>query len=194
MIIWIDMDEVLSKTLELVLELHKIKNNKHISVDQITDYYWWQIEDLNTEFEEAIEVLNTVLLDRHGSIEVVDWAYQTLQQLKQAWYTLVVITARPKMFYESTMLWINTHFTDIFDEVYFAAYHSDDAIPKRQICHNLWVEVMIEDNHHYALDLIEHDVPTILLNRPWNTDYQDPEWWLYRVDHRDAISQVITDL
>lgn len=66
------MDEVLSQTIESVLDLHQIKNNKQINVDQITDYYWWQIEDLNTEFEEAIEVLNTVLLDRHDSIETVD--------------------------------------------------------------------------------------------------------------------------
>gem|GEM_PF-2718995 len=34
---------------------------------------------------------------------------------------------------------------------------------------------MIEDNHHYALDLIAHNIPTILLNRPWNTSYGDPK-------------------
>jgi len=37
------MDEVLSQTLESVLDHHEKINNKKITVDQITDYYWWQI-------------------------------------------------------------------------------------------------------------------------------------------------------
>jgi len=188
------MDEVLSQTLESVLPHHHKINNKLVTVDQVTDYYWWQVAELHTTFEEAISIMNTVLFDKHADILPVAWSQDALATLKQWWHTLVVITARPKQFYDSTMLWINTHFAKIFDEVYFASYHSADAIPKRQICHNLWVEIMIEDNHHYALDLIEHNVPTILLNRPWNIGGEDPNIWLYRVDHRDEIPQVITDM
>jgi len=68
MIIGVDMDEVLSQTLESVLEHHRKTNNKLITVDQITDYYWWQITELHTTFEEALSIMDAVLLDKHTDI------------------------------------------------------------------------------------------------------------------------------
>jgi uncharacterized HAD superfamily protein len=191
MIIGVDMDEILSQTLESVLAAHQIKTGKHIKIEQITDYYWRQIAGLNTSFEEVLSVMDSLLLENHDDIMPVIWAYEALYQLKQAWHSLVVITARPKIFYDSTTSWIAKHFAGVFDEVHYAWYHSDDAIPKRQICHNLWVEIMIEDNYHYALDLIDHNIPTILLNRPRNIWHEDPETGLYRVSHWDKVPLMI---
>lgn len=68
MIIGVDMDEVLSQTLESVLPHHHKINNKLVTVDQVTDYYWWQVAELHTTFEEAISIMNTVLFDKHADI------------------------------------------------------------------------------------------------------------------------------
>jgi len=180
MVIWIDLDEVLAELAEAML----LENDyyiwwKRISFDDITNYYLYEIKDLNVSINEALELFKNTLLSDIGKLEIkpVEGVYNKLKEWKEKWYRLKVITARPKDLFEKyTRDWINKYYPNIFDEIYFANDSKEkmigkdgvDNTKKSIICKNLGVDVMIEDNPEYAKEIADCWIKTFLIRKPWN--------------------------
>ena len=182
MIIWIDLDEVLAETVEKLLEDNdNIIWNKKVQKEDIKDYYLFKIEELWLTSESAIELFRKVLAeDKEYRLQPV-WAYKKLKSWKEKWNKLKVITARPgDLFKEYTLNWLYKYYPNVFDDVFFASdalikfdNNWKDATKKSVICKNIWVDVMIEDNLEYAQDVVNCDIKTYLITKPWNKDFQE---------------------
>lgn len=169
-IIWIDLDEVLSESIDKVLENNNYKFwNDILSRDSIVNY------NLDLIYKDYPYNLfhNTYLNDKNLEIELVNWAKEKVEEFKSKWYILKIVTWRPEDIEEYTINWLNKHFPSSFDSIHFANHFSywDKVKVKRlksEICRELWINIMIEDNFDYALELAENWIYTFLLKKPWN--------------------------
>jgi uncharacterized HAD superfamily protein len=103
------------------------------------------------------------------AISPILWSKEKLKELKELGYTLVIITARTEdIFWDYTKTWINYHFEGLFDDIIFANHFHKDSREKHEICNELWISIMIEDNYDYATKLSKAWIKTYLLEKPWN--------------------------
>ena len=169
-IIWIDLDEVLAESITYILQYHKNKiNGKTVNIEDIKNYYIYEIFDISKD--DAIQWFREPTLHDINKLEIkpVQWAKKKLEELKNKWYILKIITARRlDLFWEYTHKWINKYFPEFFDEIIFANYFSENQKNKSEICGENNIEHMIEDNFHYAKELAEQWIKTYLLEKPWN--------------------------
>ena len=171
-IIGIDMDEVLSETIDGVLEFNNYHfNNIPITREDITNYYIYHMPKYIADQEYAKHRFSNYLAaETTNSIPVLG-AKEKLIELKQQWYVLYVITARPDALKEITWKRIDIHFPWIFDDIIFANHLTKDAVSKSSLCQNLGIEIMIEDNLDYAIELEQAGITTYLLEKPRNQQY-----------------------
>lgn len=170
-IIWIDLDEVLAETVDHALEFHNYQICwKNLNKDDIIEYYIYKIEKLEVTKEEAINWFRKPLLhDYNLEILPVLWAHNWLKRIKEKWYKCKIVTARQsEILSEYTHKWIEKHFWNIFDDILFANHFTKNDISKSEICKNHWIEIMVEDNFEYALELAQNWIYTFLIEKPWN--------------------------
>lgn len=174
-IIWIDLDEVLAETIDQILEDNDfVLWNTRVKREDILDYYIYKNKNIDISLEDAIRLFHGVYLnDIDLNIKVVDWSYCKINEFKNKWYTLKIVTWRPDDVEDYTKEWVNKYFKDIFDSIHFANHfnYSLDEKKKRlksEICNELWISIMIEDNFDYALELAQNWIYTYLLEKPWN--------------------------
>lgn len=174
-VIWIDLDEVLSESLDQILE----DNNyilwwKLVSREDFLDYDVFKVKDLNLSFEQWLNYFHWVYLnDIDLRIKPVIDSKSKLQEFKNKWYTLKIVTWRPEYIEEYTLNWIDKHFSNFFDSIHFANHYSywnkvKTKRNKSEICKELWITFMIEDRFDYALELAQNWIFTYLIEKPWN--------------------------
>lgn len=194
MLIGIDIDEVLSETIDFVLEYHKgeIKGKK-IERNQISDYLLANIpgyEFLTVE-ESAGFFIEALRSERaFASLKPVDWAYKKLKQRKESGHHFYAITARGEPLRESTQQRIDKHFPDIFDKVIFCNHYRPDfpKYTKEDICVENGIALFVEDNPKYAIDLEKLGIKVFLLDKPWNASFNEQEHpWITKVKSRENI-------
>lgn len=176
-IIWVDLDEVLSETMDGVLKFHNYQiNGIAAHREDISDYYLWDMNKYGLTKEEGIKYFRAFLDEAQISEEIVPvkWAKEWLEKLKQDWWKIIIVTARREKIKDFTIYWLNTHFNWLRDEILFANHFTENSIEKSELCKQHWINIMIEDNLNYALELANAWVKMYLLDRPWNQRF-DPE-------------------
>lgn len=176
-IIWVDLDEVLAELVDFVLEYNNYKIwDFSLKKEDIKDYYIHKHPELNLTPEQAIEWFRKPMFEDINNLKVqkVLWAKEKLEELKSNWNKLIIITARiEELFWEYTKKWIDFYFENIFDDIIYTDHFSDKHRDKWEVCKELWVEFMIEDNYDYALELAEKWIKTYVLEKPWNFHRED---------------------
>lgn len=176
-IIGFDLDEILAELLDYILEYndYKIWDNP-ISRDEVKDYYIHKMPNLELSEAEAISWFRTPMFDEKTrcDLQPTEWSLEKLQELKKAWNKLVIITARiESIFWEYTEGWINKHFPDIFDDIVYTDHFTEKSRNKWDVCNELLIKYMIEDNMDYALELAKNWIKTYILEKPWNIDRKE---------------------
>ena len=179
-IIWVDLDEVLSETIDYLLEYNNYMIWSYsIKREDVKDYYIHRMDHLDITEELAVDWFRKPMLNDIDKKQIIPikWSKNKLLELKDKWHSLVIITARTEdVFWEYTKKWINHHFEWIFDDIIFANHFHKESKEKHQICMEMWINIMIEDNYDYAMWLSKSWVKTYLLEKPWNNwqnDYHD---------------------
>lgn len=194
MLIGIDIDEVLSETIDFVLEYHKGEvKGKKIERNQISDYFlanipWYEFLSTEESANFFIEPLSSRLM--FTALKPVDWAFKKLKERKEAWHHFYAITARGEPLRESTEQRINNHFPEIFDKLFFCNHYWPDfpRYTKEDICTEHGVSLFVEDNPRYAIDLEKLGIKVFLLNKPWNANFKGQEHpWIIKVNTREDI-------
>lgn len=182
-IIWIDLDEVLSETVE-----HALKANDYkicwipIRKEQINDYYIFRMKEFEWMQQEAVDFFGDFLLsEKAKEIKPVDWAYEKLKELKSAWYTLNVVTARRDFLKDRTYEWLDKNLPSLISDVYFTNSFWDNQIKKSEVIKKIWADYMFEDNFEYAFDVASVWVKTFLLEKPWNANQTENTWLIKRI-------------
>lgn len=171
-IIWVDLDEVLSETLDYLLEYNNYMIWPYpLKREDVKDYYIYRMDHIDISLETAIDWFREPMINDTWVSKVisVDWSKKKLLELKQEGYSLVVVTARTEdIFWEYTKEWLDNNFEWIFDDIIFANHFRKDSKEKHDICIENGIEYMIEDNYDYAIDLAKAWIKTYLLEKPWN--------------------------
>ncbi|HVY01179.1 MAG TPA: hypothetical protein VHA12_00230 [Candidatus Nanoarchaeia archaeon] len=82
-------------------------------------------------------------------------------------YRLITISARDPILQPSGRAWIKKHFPGKFDKIIFKKSKSGNK-KKSKICKKEKAILHIDDNVKHIHDCLKHEIPSILINRPWN--------------------------
>ena len=185
--IWVDCDEVLSETMDELLKRSPLKK-KWIKKTDITSYDIYEVKKIWMTLEEAIGLFFCFFESpEYFETQPVSWAYEKLYERKQLWHTLFVVTGRKKSHEEQTRKRVETHFPWIFSDYLFMWQHTENEIPKSQLCKDKWIQVLIDDNTFNIYDMNWVWIPWFLLDKPWNQWVEDSDL-LHRVYSRDEIN------
>jgi uncharacterized HAD superfamily protein len=88
------------------------------------------------------------------------------------------------------MIWIDKHFPDTFTSVHFTSHVSKTLKKNKSIvCKELGVEIMIEDNLDFALELAHNGIASLLVEKPWNKQRTEEHPLITRVKDWKEIEQ-----
>ena len=184
--IWVDCDEVLSETIDELLKRSPLKE-EWIKRTDITSYDIYEVKKIWMTLEEAINLFFWFFESpEYFQTQPVSWAYEKLHERKQAWHTLFVVTGRKKPHERQTRKWVEAHFPWIFSDYLFMWQHTENEIPKSQLCKDKWIQVLIDDSAPNIYDMNLVWMPWFLLDKPWNQWVKDSEL-LHRVYSWDEI-------
>ncbi len=193
-IIGIDLDEVLSETIDGVLKFHNhIINGIPASKNDISAYYLRDVDKFWMTKEEWMKYFRRFLDEAQRSEDIfpVEWAKEWLEKLRQEWWKIIIVTARRIEIKDFTIHRLNEHFLWLWDEILFANHFSQNEISKSELCKQHGIHIMVEDNFEYAIDLATAGIKTYLLDKPWNQKY---EKWIYpniiKVSWREELSSI----
>ena len=170
------MDEVLSSTLNEILKYNKYTfNGVPIARKDVTNFFVHHIPKYKASDEYSFKRFNTYLLSKVSShAKPLVWAKTKLAAFKKQWYSIFVVTARPDAVQASSWKWVQKHFPWIFDGIVCANQLTNKAVTKSSLCKKLWIQVMIEDNLEFSIDLAKSGIKVFLIDNPWNQNH-DPK-------------------
>jgi uncharacterized HAD superfamily protein len=169
--IGIDIDEVVAEFMKKYFEFHNKKNNTSLVLENLRNYHLWECGIHNSKEESIKDVLEFQNSADFDDIELIDGAKEGINFLSEN-YEIFFITSRPSILKEKTEIFFrnnfpNNNFQFIFSgEIYGGKSKSD-------ICEDLGVQFMIEDNAEYALSCAKNQIKTFLLEKPWNKNYEN---------------------
>lgn len=168
MIIGIDLDEVLAKFVDPLIDFYNRRYGTSIKKDDAKTYDLWRTFGITKE-EAKIVVDDFYNSDEFRALSPVEGSQNGVETLVQR-YSLCVITSRPSRLEEETKKWVVRHFPDMFSGIHFSNHSSstDQTRSKAVICDELSVDLMIEDHLLYALDVARSGRKVFLLDSPWN--------------------------
>ena len=184
--IWVDCDEVLSETLDELLKYSPL-NGKWLQKSDITSYELYEVDKLWLTKEEAVQIFFSFFESpEYYMCQPVSWAYEKLYEMKQAGHTLFVVTARKKPHEQLTRKRVESHFPWIFSDYLFMWQHTENEIPKSQLCKDKWIQLLIDDSIQNIKDINNVWIPWLLLDKPRNQWIENSEL-LHRVYSWDEI-------
>ena len=193
--IGIDLDEVLSETIDGALKFHNHQINWiPASRNDISTYYLRDIDKFWMTKEEWIKYFRSFLdeAQRSDDISPVKWAKEWLEKLKQEWWKIIIVTARKSEIKDLTIHRLKQHFLWLWDGILFANHFSKDEVSKSQLCKQQGIYIMIEDNLEYAIDLATAGIQTYLLDKPWNKKYEKELYPnIIKVSWREELSSIV---
>lgn len=171
----VDIDDVLANTSE---HLDKYYNQRFGTNIKLQDHQTYSLNNIwNCTAQEAIEIANDFFKSDYGtSILPFSGSQYAIEELSKK-YDLIVITSRMLDFEKLTIDWVNQYFPNKFKEIVITNKMAKNKLPSREkyeICLEKNIDMMIEDNLHYAMQNASHNITTYLMDRPWNQNGQLP--------------------
>jgi hypothetical protein len=120
-VIAVDLDDTLAYTNLTICKWHNEKYGTNMSLEDFHSYYYWKNPGWGTPAETSKKVREFLHSDVSKSIPPIEGAQRGTKRLKEAGYRLVVITARMHDTADDSVEWLEEHFPDIFDTIYFTS-------------------------------------------------------------------------
>lgn len=176
--IGIDFDDVIADTIEMVARQHNEQYGTQFTREDFHVYDWHVI--WGGTREEGIRKADTFFeKDQVKEIAPLKGVAEGLAALKAQGHELYIITGRSKRNVAETERWLEHHFLNVFKSVHYAHFYTlDENAVKRsklEICRELGVDLMLDDNLETALELADAGMKVILFDQPWNRNVALPE-------------------
>lgn len=185
--IGIDIDEVIAEFLESFLEFYNSKYNRNLKKEDFKSYQFEETLGGSHE-EEAVE-----LVKEHGyegEIKLVSGALEAIKELSKK-HELIILTARHPMFKDKTEKFLEMHFGNIFSQIlYTGEAFQKYGTTKSDLCRNLDISIIIEDNKIFSLECAEKGINVFLMDRPWNKDCFNHENILRVKNWNEALEKI----
>lgn len=169
-VIGIDLDDVLIEFIEALCLWH---NTQYGTSQTKADFYSYEFDRIwgCTKEEAVFRVRAFYRSQEHANTSPTKGAVSALHSLKKE--ALHIITARPPMAREPSMVLIEKNFQMALHGVHFTG--EDDvqkfchrSTNKSGICKTLGIEVLIDDSLVHAKGVAMEGIPVLLVNAPWN--------------------------
>ena len=186
--IWLDIDETLASTVSWLIAYAQSRwQLLHIrSIEDIRkhDASWLGSDITPEEVSDLWEGYGRSTLSPRD-VAPVEYAIEGVKELYESGKTLSIITARSShepWKVERTLRWVRWYFAYIEDaDIHFVNHFTDEMKPKSEVCHEIWVSIMIDDSMENAHELCLSGIACILMEKPWNRDIIFDHPLLYRV-------------
>jgi 5'(3')-deoxyribonucleotidase len=186
----VDLDDVLSESFASIIAYHNATyGTSHVASD-MTDH------NLNllwgTTKEEAIRLVdewfNSPFYMQTGP---VGGAHAGLTALKNAGFSIIVITSRPLRSRRHTETWLEQNYAGLYNELYITdQYANPDApITKGSICADTNAVGLVDDVITYLEDVASKGMRAFQYDTPWNQHESSP-----RVTRVHSWDDVVTSL
>lgn len=193
--LFIDIDETAARTLEdwvyPATNQAYWTNFSHNTTIDYRDVFWdkiienWKIIDLTRK----IEIFNGNILHDlwKNLIRPVQGSVEKILEFSE-WFEIWMLTARHPMLHEYTPDWVNYTYNWIVWKVLFSNCYHGWKVTKSDICKQEWVNIMIEDDLDYSLELAKNWIKVFLLSKPWNIYRKEIHKNIIKVDNWDEIN------
>lgn len=182
-IIGVDIDGVITD------ESHPNDNIWHHELCQYLGKNVKRIRDsfhLDQAYDLPLGVINAFLeqelIKIYNKVIPLTGAVETLQELAEQGFKVILITARHEEHRQVTEEWLHRH-----QVPYSALFHDDDkahrAVQRK-------IKLFIEDNAHNAQQLSEKNIPVLLMNK-YHNKYLPENEKIIRVDTWSKIREFI---
>ncbi|KAJ1441081.1 hypothetical protein B484DRAFT_356963 [Ochromonadaceae sp. CCMP2298] len=175
----VDVDEVLAFFIPALAEFHNEVFGDDLphplTAESFASYDFCKI--WGGTMEDSYVKMDAFFASAHykEQIKPIPGALEVLQMLQQD-FELHVVTSRQHKIEESTLLWINTHYPDIFTKVHFGNHYTRDgkSRSKPEMCREIGAVLLIDDSLIYAAQCEKEGVPVILFGQyAWNQVYDE---------------------
>ena len=168
-IIGVDFDDVIFSFNDSLHAYHNKKYGTNITIKDVTTYDIDKIWNCTPE-EASEKVLEFMLTDNHDVTPPISGAIEALKKLSID-HELHLISSRGDMVADTTLKWIDKNFPNHFKSIQLTNQYlgvPNKVRSKSSVCHELGVEVMIEDSLSQVANISPVVKRVILLDCPWN--------------------------
>ncbi len=177
-IIAVDIDDVLSRSSEVIIQFGNERFNINLSQEDLTEDLseMWQISREEAE-ETWVEYLANGAMERY---DVVPEARDALHKLR-ADYTLIAVTSRRKVLMDISQKWLDANYPGCIDKLVCAQIYGEgkqDAhlLTKAEVLQELGAEFLIDDQPKHCIGAASVGVKAVLFGGyPWNRDVDIPK-------------------
>lgn len=166
--IGIDIDDVLAEFHEAFITFSNVHYRTRFKKDEftspkLTNNWGISLEELLLRadaFDKA---------DAKRKIRPRPGAQAMVARLKER-YKLYAITNRPIEVIDTTMWWLNEHFSQTFTDVIFCTKDGGKTLvrSKNTVCKALGIHIILEDHPHNTYVCADDGIHTYLFDQPWN--------------------------
>lgn len=177
-IIAVDIDDVLAPSAQSFIAFSNETWGTSLTIDDYSEDWTrlWQVDH-----EEAMKRSDVVHSSAFWHQEPrQDDAQRVLRKLAGQ-YRLVVTTSRRSQLKQHTLVWIEKHFGDIFENVHFAGMWdiiTADSIhaTKKELCEQIGASFLIDDQPKHCLAVAKAGITALMFgDYPWNRMDNLPE-------------------
>ncbi len=168
MIIAIDLDEVLCDFIGELINYYNNKYDTNYKKEDFHTYNFWQVWGGNQN--KAIDIVHDFHKTHYfENIKPIKGSIKAISKLKQK-HELIVITSRQHSIEKQTKQWVEKYFPNTFDEIILTNHFAKNGFSKtkKYYCDKFKVDILIEDNIHYANESLSKQRKVFLLDYPWN--------------------------
>lgn len=174
--VYVDLDDVLSKTAVAFTRLLAETNGKQVDLEEITEF------DLTVSFEMTQDELDAFMVEAHRperllAVEPMDGALEVLEDWAADGHQIDVLTGRPPASADASRAWLDRHgvphrelfFVDKYTRYDESAWNGHGRVLRLEELHGDRYDVVVEDSLATAAYLAEATSARILLiDKPWN--------------------------
>jgi len=163
----IDIDEVILSCIEKYLEFVGNKGYKRVCYEDVFSYRLWEVLEIEKEVVSGLfnEYNSSEYFKR---IDFVEGAKDGVINLRDN-HNIYFITARPINIIKETRDVIFSEFGVLRNRVVFAGdLIVNHCKRKDEICEEMGIDLIIEDNGEDSLKYAKNGLRVLLLDKPWN--------------------------
>lgn len=168
--IGVDLDGVINNTQKFFSDFYYLKTGKYVDFENIKKFDFWEDEAISESKEEIIALFHE-FHDQEDTFQLIEGVEEAFDFFSKT-SDILVITARPVKFKESTERLLRVNLDPINFEIIFAAGLYGGEKKKSDVCVERGIEVFIEDSKEHAEECAEKGIKVFLLDKPWNQDFE----------------------
>ncbi len=185
--IGIDIDEIVTEFVLGFLKFFNKKYNKNFNFEDMFSYDFW--ETLDIDKEESFRLAGDFFHSSFNTIELVEGAIKSINKLSEN-NEIFFITSRPINTKDKTENFLKSKFPYLKFKVFYSGDRFGRGKSKREICNDMGINFLIEDQEKYVLDCAESNVKCLLFDKPWNKNCPEHEN-IIRVNDWNEIMETI---